>query len=123
MTGRSIKIIFLAAALLLIPMQSKAIDPVTIAILAPVALKAAKAASPYLIRSAKNTATCLFKVGKDSLELFYLPYGLGKMIFAGPFGGFRSGLVYTFRGLLAPCKMVVHCLLLPVYMIGVEVNI
>ena len=56
-------------------------------------------------------------------EILYLPYGLGKMTFGYPFGGFRSGLVYSIKGCIAPCKLVIHTLLLPVYMIGVEVNI
>ena len=121
---RGLKILFLILALLfLCPQKVQAFDPVTIAILAPVAMQVAKAASPYLLRAAKNTGPGLIKMGKDTFELFYLPYGLGKMIFAGPFGGFRSGVVYTLKGCIAPCKLVVHALLLPVYMIGVEVNI
>ena len=122
--NRSLKILLLTAALLfLCPPQARAIDPVTIAILAPVALKVAQAASPYLLRAAKNTGTGLIKMGKDVFELIYLPYGLGKMSFGYPFGGFRSGVVYSIKGCIAPCKLVVHTLLLPVYMIGVEVNI
>lgn len=121
---RGLKIILLTAVLIFcMPVQVKAIDPVTIAILAPVAVRVAKAASPYLIRAVKNTGTGVFKMGKDVFEILYLPYGLGKMTFGYPFGGFRSGLVYSIKGCIAPCKLVIHTLLLPVYMIGVEVNI
>ena len=121
--NRSLKILLLTASLLLLcPQPARAIDPVTIAILAPIALKVAQAASPYVLRAAKNTGTGLVKMGKDVLELVYLPYGLGKMSFGYPFGGFRSGVVYTIKGCIAPCKLIAHTLLLPVYMIGVEVN-
>ena len=106
-----------------VPHQAKAMDPVSIAILAPVAVKAAQAATPYVFHVVKNTGKCLFKMGKDVFEIFYLPYGLCKMTFGFPFGGFRSGAVYTVKGCIAPGKLVVHTLLLPVYMIGGEVNI
>ena len=92
------------------------------AVLAPAALQAAQAATPLVVRVVKNTATGLFQIGKDVLQIFYLPYGLGKMTFGFPFGGFRSGVVYTFKGCIAPCKLVVHTILLPIRMIGVETN-
>lgn len=121
---RGFKILLLILTLVFFcPQRAQAFDPVTIAILAPVAMQVAKAASPYLLRAAKNTGNGLIKMGKDTFELFYLPYGLGKMLFGSPFGGFRSGVVYTIKGCIAPCKLVMHALLLPVYMIGVEVNI
>ena len=118
-----IKITLLSLAVLIaLPQEAEAIDPVTIAILAPIAIQLANAARPYLLRAAGNTAKGALKVGKDMLELIYLPYGLGKMLFGWPWGGFRSGLVYTIRGGIAPGKMILHTLLLPVYMIGIEVN-
>ena len=122
--SRSIKILFLILTLVfLCPPRAQAIDPVTIAVLAPVALKVAQAATPYLLRAAKNSASGLVKMGKDVFEIFYLPYGLGKMTIGYPYGGFRSGLVYTLKGCIAPGKLVVHTLLLPIYMIGLEINI
>ena len=118
-----VKIMLLSLAVLVaLPQEAEAIDPVTIAILAPIALQLANAARPYLIRAATNTAKGALKVGKDMIELIYLPYGLGKMLFGWPWGGFRSGLVYTIRGGIAPGKMIMHTLLLPVYMVGIEVN-
>ena len=106
-----------------IPYRAKAVDPVSLAILAPVAVQAAQAATPYVFHVVKNTGRCLFKMGKDVFEILYLPYGLGKMTFGFPFGGFRSGAVYAVKGCMAPGKLVLHTLLLPVYMIGGEVNI
>jgi len=50
-------VIFLTLLLFLpLPVQkAEAMDPVTIAILAPIALKGARAASPYVIRGMQNT--------------------------------------------------------------------
>ena len=92
------------------------------AVLAPAALRAAQAATPLVARVIRNTATGVFQIGKDAFQILYLPYGLGKMSIGYPFGGFRSGVVYTFKGCIAPCKLVVHTLLLPLKIIGVETN-
>jgi hypothetical protein len=123
MYKRQIKILFLVLALLLIPMhQAKAIDPVTIAILAPVVLQLANAARPYVIRGLINLGKGVIRVGKDMLELVFLPYGILKMTFGAPFGGFRSGLVYTIRGGIAIGKVVFHVLILPLMIFGVNFN-
>ena len=119
---RGLKILLLALCLAFSAVPAKAADPISMAVLAPAALQAAQAATPLVVRVVKNTATGLFQIGKDVLQIFYLPYGLGKMTFGFPFGGFRSGVVYTFKGGIAPCKLVVHTILLPIRMIGVETN-
>lgn len=119
---RGLKILLLALCLAFSAVPAKAADPISMAVLAPAALQAAQAATPLVVRVVKNTATGLFQIGKDVLQIFYLPYGLGKMTFGFPFGGFRSGVVYTFKGCIAPCKLVVHTILLPIRMIGVETN-
>ena len=112
MFKRKVKILFLVLALMLIPVhQAKAIDPITIAILAPVVLQLANAARPYVIRGLINLGKGLLRVGKDRLELVFLPYGLLKMTLGAPFGGFRSGLVYTIRGGIAIGKMIFHILI------------
>ena len=124
MFKRKVKILFLVLALMLIPMhQAKAIDPITIAILAPVALQLANAARPYVIRGLINLGKGLLRVGKDVIELVFLPYGLLKMTLGAPFGGFRSGLVYTVRGGIAIGKMVFHILILPIVIFGINFNI
>ena len=122
---RSLKIFLFAVAVMaaVTPERAHAIDPVTIAILAPIALQAAEAARPYVIRGMINFGKGLLKVGKASLDLFFIPYGLFKMIFLSPWGEFRSGVVYTIRGGIGIGKIVVHILLLPVYTCGVEVNL
>ena len=106
------------------PPKVRAIDPITMAILAPIAVKAAEVAKPYVIRAAVNTGAGLFKVGKDAFELLYLPYGLGEMTIGAPFHRFRRGVVHVVRGgVVAPTRLVLHVLLMPVYMVGAKVNI
>ena len=124
MCKRQIKILFLVLALLMVPLhQAKAIDPVTIAILAPVALQLANAARPYIVRGLVNLGKGVIRMGKDVIELVFLPYGILKMTFGAPFGGFRSGLVYTIRGGIAIGKLVLHVLILPLTIFGINFNV
>ena len=121
---RYLNILFLVLALsvAIVPQKVQAMDPVTIAILAPVAIKAAQAARPYIVSALINLGKGLIKILKNAFGLVYLPYGMGKMMFAWPWGGFRSGFIYTLKGLIAPFKMLFHVLLLPMYMVGLEIN-
>lgn len=108
----------------IVPLKVQAIDPITMAILAPIALEAANAAKPYVAKSVVGTGKGLLNIGKDSLELLYLPLGLCEMTIGAPFKRFRKGVVHTIRGgAVAPIKLVLHTLLLPVYMLGARVNI
>lgn len=102
--------------------RAESIDPVTLAILAPIAIRAAQGAAPYVARGMINLGKGALKIGKDSLQLLRLPWGLFQMTFLCGVGGVRPGFVNCLRGLLAPCKMILHALLLPVYMFGVETN-
>jgi len=121
---KSFRILFLVAALTLAatPHTASAIDPVTIAILAPIALQAANAARPYVVRGMINLGKGFLKVGRAALDIFFIPYGLFKMIFLSPWGEFRSGFIYTLRGGIGIGKVLLHTLLLPVYMFGLEIN-
>lgn len=122
---RAVRMLFLIAALTaaLVPQRADAIDPVTIAILAPIALQAAQAARPYVVRGMINFGKGMLKVGKASLDVFFLPYGLFKVIFLSPWGEFRSGMIYTIRGGFGIGKMLFYTLLLPIYMCGLEINL
>lgn len=106
------------------PPKAHAIDPITMAILAPIAVKAAEVAKPYVIRAAVNTGAGLFKVGKDVFEILYLPYGLGEITIGAPFHRFRRGVVHIVRGgVVAPTRLFLHVMLMPLYMVGAKVNI
>lgn len=101
-----------------------AIDPVTMMILAPIAVKAAEVARPYIIKSLMGTGRGLIKIGRDVFHVLYLPYGLLEMTIGAPFKKFRSGLVHIVRGgVIAPIRLILHTLMLPVYMTGANVNI
>ncbi len=99
--------------------KANAIDPVTLAILAPIAIKVAEKGAPYIIRAVYNTGKGLMKVGEDIFHFFYLPYGLGYMCF----GNMKGGMKYVIRGGIAPLQLIVHVLLLPVLMCGISLNI
>ena len=122
---RTFRILFLVITLtLVLPIQRvQAMDPVTLAILAPVAIQTANAAKPLVARSIVNTTKGLFKVCQETFKLLYLPYGLLKMMFGFPFGGFHSGLVYFFKGCIAPFKIIFRILLLPLYLLGFQFNV
>jgi hypothetical protein len=122
---RTFKILFLVTALtFILPVQRvQAMDPVTLAILAPVALQTASAARPLVVRSIVNTTKGIFKVCQAAFRILYLPYGLLKMMFGFPFGGFHSGLVYFLKGCIAPFLIIFRILLLPLYMLGFQFNV
>ena len=106
------------------PHRAEAIDPITMAILAPIAVKVAEAAKPYIIRAAVTTGAGMFKIGKDVLEILYLPYGLGEITIGAPFKRFRRGMVHIVRGgLVAPTRLFLHVLIMPAYLVGAKVNI
>jgi hypothetical protein len=98
--------------------KARACDPVTIALLAPVAIAAAKEAKPYLIKGFQNGVTDMMLIGKDFLEFFYLPLGILKVTAGAPFGYFSSGLKNCVTGGIAPFKMTFHIVMLPVYCTG-----
>ena len=106
------------------PQKAKAIDPITMAILAPVALKVAEAAKPYVIRSVVSTGKGIFMVGKSAFEILYLPLGICEATVGLPFNQGRKGVKHMIRGgVIAPAKVLVNVLLLPVYMTGARINI
>ncbi len=98
---------------------AEAIDPITIAVLAPIAIRIAKDATPYVLRGMKNGGLCLLKMCKDTCEVLLIPWGLGVMCC----GRLRSGLKYTIRGCIAPAKLLVHTLIFPVSFFGVNFNL
>lgn len=114
--------ILLSMAFMVIPVQkTKAIDPVTIAILAPLALKAAQVASPYVIKGLKNLAKGLILCGKDMIELFKLPIGFIQVTLGIPFGGLPSGIRNIVYGTIAPFRLGLHVAMLPLNIFGIGV--
>lgn len=101
--------------------EAKAMDPVTISLLAPLALQGAKIAAPYILKGLKNAGKAAVYAGKDILEIFLLPIGFFETTFGFPFGLFFTGLRHIGTGALAPFKLCVHVLCIPIGLFGVSI--
>ncbi|MBO5822924.1 MAG: hypothetical protein J6R86_07925 [Lentisphaeria bacterium] len=96
-------------------------EPVSMIILAPLALKAANMASPYVIKWMQNSGGRLLNMGKDVVEILYLPLGVVQCTAGAPFGFFGQGLGNIGTGCVAPFKLVWDTLLLPLSIFGIGV--
>lgn len=103
--------------------EAKAIDPVTLAILTPLAIKGAQIAAPYVFRGLKNMGVMMIKAGTQLIGMLRLPLGILKCIFMAPFssGIFLSGLADIGIGLVSPFYFGWYVLLLPVSAFGVGI--
>ena len=101
------------------PQKAEAVDPVTIAVLAPLALKAARIATPYVVRGLQCAGAQLVVIGKDMLAIFYLPLGIIQSTLGAPFGYFRAGVRNMIVGGVAPFKMVWGVVILPLSIFGI----
>ena len=115
-----IALIFAICSGALMTRRAEAIDPVTIAILAPVAIKAAKIAAPYVMRGLVSGCKGLLTCGGDVLNILRLPLGVVQSTVLAPFC-FSSGIVNIAKGFVAPFKLGLDCLLLPVRFCGIDV--
>ena len=114
-------ILLLCAGFLLTPAASfkvQAMDPVTIAILAPVAIKAAEVMMPYVIQGLKNAGSQLLKMVLDVAGILKLPLGLVQSTLGAPIGMFSDGMKNIVDGLLAPLQLVWHAVTFPVAIFG-----
>lgn len=93
--------------------EAKAIDPITIAILTPIAIKAAQIAAPYVLRGLRNMAIAAAKTIPDFIDLLKLPVGVLLITLGAPFGTFMRGLSYIGYGCIAPFKLAWHVLCIP----------
>ena len=93
--------------------EAKAIDPVTIAILTPIVIKAAQIAAPYVLRGLRNMAIAASKTIPDMIGLLKLPLGLLMVTLGAPFGTFLRGCNYLIHGFIAPFKLAWHVFCIP----------
>jgi hypothetical protein len=93
-------------------------DPVTIAILAPVAIKAAEVMMPYVIQGLKNAGAQLIKMGLDLAGILKLPLGIIQSTFGAPIGMLSPGLKNIVDGLVAPFQLIWHTVTLPIAIFG-----
>jgi len=118
-----IKYILLASILLLpgfLTPRTQAIEPITMVLLAPVALKVYEAAEPRLVRGAKYGGRKLVQMGSNIIEFFYLPLGVIQTTLGAPFGYFSNGVRNIGKGALAPCKLIINTLAFPFTLFGVD---
>ena len=121
MTARKLLLPVLVAGFLCFPAKrAEAIDPVTIAILTPIAIKVARQASPYIIRSMRAGSAHLLKTGKHMLNIFLLPLGCLEMTAGAPFGMFGSGVDHSIHGVGAPFLLVYDVLCIPLAFCGLS---
>lgn len=97
-------------------------EPVTMVILAPLALKAANMASPYVIQWMQNSGGQLLNIGRDVVDLLCLPLGIVQCTLGAPLGFFNNGLGNIGAGCAAPFKLVKDVLLLPLVIFGIGVG-
>jgi hypothetical protein len=102
--------------------KAKAMDPVTIAILAPIALKAAEIARPYVTRGLINFGKGLLLCGKDLIGVCRLPLGFIQATIGIPFGGLSPGIKNIVLGSIAPFQLGFHTIMLPLNIFGVGVK-
>ena len=118
--------LLLVAALLLfgaapgLAPRLRAMDPVTIAILAPVAVKAAQVALPYVIRGMQCGGAQLIKMGLDVANILRLPVGLLQSTLGAPVGFFDLGVSNMCQGGLAPFKLAWDTVMFPISITGVR---
>jgi len=112
-------IILIGLAFMLFPApQAKAMDPITIALLAPVAIAAAEKAQPYVMRGLKGGLKGFMDMGMDIIDIFRLPLGVLQATLGAPFGFFTDGIRNMVLGLVAPFKLAFHTVMLPVRFCG-----
>ena len=100
--------------------EARAMDPVTIAILAPIAIQVAKTMMPYVVRGLINMGRMGLKAGKELVSILRLPLGIFQVIFLFPWGrNFSSGIRNIGHGCVAPFMFAFYCLLLPFSAFGV----
>ena len=116
---RTLTIIFLVGIVYLLFPAPKAnsMDPVSMAVLAPVAIEVAKVAMPYVLRYLGGMATVLVDMGIDVLNIFRLPIGFFETTFLAPWY-FSDGVLDLLKGAIAPLKLCFHALILPIKPLG-----
>jgi len=83
--------------------EAEAIDPVTMAILAPIAIQAAKIMAPHVIRALGNMSRVFIRASAHLVEFFLLPIGLVESTILCRWR-FRHGLMHMWTGLCGPFK-------------------
>lgn len=111
-------IVIVIGGFLVTPTESKAMDPVTIAILAPIAIQVAKTAAPYVLKGLMNGGKELLGMGVEAFSLLRLPLGFCQCTFLAPWY-FGDGIYNLCRGAIAPIGMIKHLVMFPIQLFNV----
>ena len=99
--------------------KAEAFDPVTLAILTPLAIQGAKILAPYVIRGLKNVAIVGLRSGKYLVKFFLVPVGLVECIIM-PWR-ISSGLSHMGQGFIGLFCFAGNLCLIPLAIFGVGV--
>ncbi len=96
--------------------EAKAMDPVTIGILAPIilpyAIPVAETALQYALKGLLNAGVGMIDIFKDMIGIFMLPIGFLEVTLGMPFGLFSNGCSNIGEGFIAPFKLAFHAVML-----------
>jgi hypothetical protein len=98
--------------------KARAMDPVTIAILAPIVMPYAVRAADYTIKGLIKTIPGWIKAGTEVLNILRLPLGVGQIFLGLPFGLAGYGFGNIAKGTMAPVLFFKEVLCMPLYFFG-----
>ena len=100
---------------LVIP-KAKAMDPVSISILAPIIIEygtpIAISAGEYAFKGLMNAGVGMIDMFRDMVGVFMLPVGFLEVTLGVPFGLFSNGCSNIGEGFVAPFKLAFHAVML-----------
>ena len=99
--------------------KAQAFDPVTLAILTPLAIQGAKILAPYVLRGLKNVAIVGLRSAKYFIKFFLVPFGLLECIIT-PWR-ITTGLSHIGQGFIGLFCFIGNILILPIAIFGVGV--
>ena len=99
--------------------KAEAFDPVTLAILTPLAIQGAKILAPYVIRGLKNVALVGVRSAKYFVRFFLVPVGLLECVVT-PWR-ISSGISHLGQGFLGLFMFVGNLCLIPFAIFGIGV--
>jgi len=83
--------------------EAEAMDPISMAVIAPIAIQGAKMMMPHVIRSFGNMSRVFIRASAHLVEFFLLPVGLFETTFLA-YWRWRYGLRHMLTGAIAPFK-------------------
>ena len=99
--------------------KAQAFDPVTLAILTPLAIQGAKILAPYVIRGLKNMAVVGLRSAKYLVKVFLIPFGLIECIIT-PWR-ISTGLSHLGQGFIGLFCFIGNVCILPIAIFGVGI--